>query len=532
MKIFRNTAVWLGALLCIVAQVGNTVQADEESRRYFNALRERRLWSLAELVCLQELKRLPASSPQRIEVALELSEILAAHARDVSDQAEREQLWRQAHETLDAESKQTEFVPHRLVLAVQRASLFGDERAVMTMLAALSPFDERLQKRVIELNSKTILDLTRLEEKIAATRFPPTPPESKGWFDVDSRQLRHTVQFKLAEELLARAMTQPTTSPDRADDFLKGEQLARRVAGGPRDAEISQQATMLLGKLNRLRNAWPRAKGLLDSVDTSVLSLEVRDELFCEQVELLLAQDQFVMAADLLRKAHRDDKSFRHSTLLLVTTVVKLSQTAREHRDLPLANELLAEAERLTHPEVNRVSNYWSQRASLVVTQAQEDVQFGVQVAELIREARGRYGVGDRERAAAAFGQAYQLRLKDGPTDDTFEIGLTHARILVELKQFEAAIKALHALLKEHSTQAARPQADLMRVICLGRVYQSNPTQAGREKFGAALEAHIVTYPDSATQSDAKRMLEQLKAPLKTSSPKPASEPPKTKTQQ
>ncbi len=507
-------SVCCGLLLLSAAMSTSPAIADEPSQRYFEALRERRLWSLAELVCLDELKNLPPTAPRRMEVVLELTETFAAHARDVSLPAERQQLWEQAAEVLDTELRQTEVLSHRLALAVQRAGLRCDERAVLTMLAAMNPYDELQKQHVIDLTSKNIVELNRLDETLAVARFPAPPATAKDWFDVSARQLQRSVQLKLAEELFARALSQPATSPDRADDFLKAEQIARKVSSGPREADGTQRATLLLTRIHRLRGDWQRAKGLLDSIDASVLVGDLRDEVLSEQAELLIAQDKLADAADLLRKAHQTDKTFRHSSLLLITTLTRLSQAARQQRVVALADELLAEADRSARP-ADGGENYWSQRAQQAVAQAREDLQFGAETATLIREGRGRYAAGDREQAAAVFTRAYEQHLEKGPSDDSFEIGLTRARLLVELKQFEAALKSLDELLTSHSSQAARPQADLLRVICLGRLYQAMPGQAAREKLTAALEAHVRDYPDSPTKADAQKMLDQLKAPLK-----------------
>lgn len=513
-------SVWCGLLLGAALSTSPAI-ADEPSQRYFEALRERRLWSLAELVCLDELKNLPPTAPRRMEVVLELSETLAAHARDVSLPAERQQLWEQAAEVLDAELRQTEVLSHRLALAVQLASLRCDERAVLTLLAEMNPYGERQQQHITELTNKNVVELDRLDDTLAVARFPAPPPNAKDWFDVSARQLQRSVQLKLAEELFARAMSQPTTSPDRADDLLKAEQIARKVSSGPREHDGTQRATLLLTRIHRLRGDWQRAKGLLDSIDASVLPADLRDEVLSEQAELLIAQDKLANAADLLRKAHQNDKAFRHSSLVLITTLTKLSQAARQQREASLADELLAEAERSARP-ADGGANYWSQRAQQAVASAREDVQFGAGTAALIREGRGRYAAGDREKAAAAFARAYERHLEKDASDDSFEIGLTHARLLVELKQFEAALKSLDELLASHSSQAARPQADLLRVICLGRIYQATPGQAAREKFTAALEAHIRDYPESPTKADAQKMLDQLKAQLKPA-PSPQS---------
>ncbi len=514
-------SVCCGLLLLSAALSTSPAIADEPSQRYFEALRERRLWSLAELVCLDELKNLPPTAPRRMEVVLELTETLAKHARDVPLPAERQQLWEQAADVLDTELRQTEVLSHRLALAVQRASLRCDERAVLTLLAEINPYDERQQQHIAELTSKNIIELNRLDDTLAAARFPAPPANAKDWFDVSARQLQRSVQLKLAEELFARAMSQPTTSPDRADDLLKAEQVVRKVSSGPRDALAAQRATLLLTRMHRLRGDSQRAKGLLDSIDVALLPAELRDEVLSEQAELLIAQDKLADAADLLRKAHQVDKAFRHSSLNLITTLTKLSQAARQRRDAALADELLAEAERSARP-ADGGANYWSQRAQQAVAQAREDLQFGAETAALIREGRGRYAAGDREQAAAAFAQAYRQHFEKGASDDSFEIGLTHARVRVELKQFEATLKSLDELLASHASQAARPQADLLRVICLGRLYQAMPGQAAREKFTAALEAHVRDFPDSPTRADAQKMLDQLKAQLK---PAPVPQP-------
>ncbi len=80
----------------------------------------RRLFELAELHCRQRLERPDLNDAQRLDLVLQLSQTLAAHAVE-SPAGQREPLWKQARESIDAFDKQHPHHPRRLALGLQHA---------------------------------------------------------------------------------------------------------------------------------------------------------------------------------------------------------------------------------------------------------------------------------------------------------------------------------------------------------------------------------------------------------------------------
>ena len=120
--------------------------ADESLGVYFEQLRVRGLFSIAESYAVSRLAQPNIPRTRRIDLTIELSRTLAAHAEFASEQQQPE-LWKQARTVVDEERLREPASPFALLLAAQSALVVAAEVEWLRPECELHPFDDTLTNR-------------------------------------------------------------------------------------------------------------------------------------------------------------------------------------------------------------------------------------------------------------------------------------------------------------------------------------------------------------------------------------------------
>ena len=162
-----------GRLGCVVALVlcgfvvgTHATRADESQTRYFEQLRRRGLFSLAEGYALARLAESPTPLARRTELVIELSRTLAEHAEFASHDQQAD-LWKRAASVIHEERTREPSNPHDVMLAAQVAMAMAAEGAWLTVECELRPFDELLIARCRTACSTAITLLKEVEQQLA-----------------------------------------------------------------------------------------------------------------------------------------------------------------------------------------------------------------------------------------------------------------------------------------------------------------------------------------------------------------------------
>lgn len=487
----------------------NDQQAIEQ---YFNGLRERRLFSLAETVCLRRLAGRTLQPEVRARYAVELSRTFSEHARFIADFDEQTELLGQAREAVLETLQRGSANPQRLLLEAQALFVAAREVELLRWRFELQPFDAKPRDRAAAVSLRLGEQFKTFDEKISReVRQPNRQPEPGGLTTFQLRGLQRAVHYRSAAMLLDRARLFERGTPDRAEALVKADAAFRRLAGSTVVDEIAWNSRLGLVETLRMRGDTTTAGKLLQGMLNDEPEPQVLDEIIAQQAEILMADRKPTEAAELLQQHQRERRdlngrlSFLHAAVLL-----DLWKLARDADETDLADELLQEAGAAVARTQVEADGYWAARSLQLLASAQSSQDYGVAAGALMQRAQSLFGAGKASEAAEVFALAFEAAKQESRTDAAVEIGYTAGSVLFQLNRFTEA----ETFFKQ--TQTLQPMgkraanAHLMQAVCKGRVYQQRPSPEHREAYAGTLAQHRADFADSPTFGDATWMLASL----------------------
>ena len=201
------------------------MRADDVTAKYFEQLRQRRLFSLAEGYCLRKLTDSNLSSIEEAEFTIELSRTFAEHAKyTIGD--EQADLWQRAGKVIDEFLEREPQNPKRLLLDVQSALIPAAQAEYLRGHYELLPFAQDLKKHALTALSRAIPKLIGLEkgldERVRKAQPGQVPAQGElGTYEL--RTLLYNVRFRLGASYLDQAKLLAHGSADHADALLSAE---------------------------------------------------------------------------------------------------------------------------------------------------------------------------------------------------------------------------------------------------------------------------------------------------------------------
>ena len=245
------------------------LRADEVTTRYFEQLRSRRMFSVAEGYCLQQLSRKNLSPARRALFTIELSKTLSEHAKYTAG-AEQADLWKRAAQTVGDFIKNDPRNPNRSWLEAQRALVAADKGNVLRWQAELYPDESKrsqlaglaLSEAVSQLNGvqKTLDDELRSSLGRAAN-----DPEVISLYH--KRMLLYETRLQLAATLLDRAKLFPVDSRERERFLVQADGWLKPLARGSQERNTTWDSKVLLAESSLLRNDVKQAERLLTNLN-------------------------------------------------------------------------------------------------------------------------------------------------------------------------------------------------------------------------------------------------------------------------
>ncbi len=494
-------------------QVFTQPRNDQEAiERYFEGLRQRRLFSLAETVCLRRLSERALDPAIRARYAVELSRTFSEHARYVAAFDEQTELLEQARESVLKLIRRGMDHPQQVLLEAQAQFVTAREVELHRWRFELQPFDTAPRDRAMLLSTRLVADFEQLDEKLShelRVLNRKTPPGGLTTFQL--RGLQRVLRHRLSAVLLDRAKMLERRSPDRAEALVKADSAFRRLASGGVLDDLAWRSRLGLVETIRLRGETTIAQKLLNGMLNDQPAPQVLDEIVAEQAEILITEKKLNDAADLLRQ-HRLERRGLNGRLsyLNAAVLLQLWKIAREKDELKLADEVLQEASTSVARAQVEADGYWAARARQLLASANSTKDYGAVAGALVQQAQSLFGAGKASEAAVAFEQAFAAARQEGRTEAAVEISYTAGSVLLKLDRFDeaAAFFQQAQTLQPDGPRAAH--ANLLQAWCKGRVYQQQPTSAHREAYAAALQQHREGFPDTSTFGDATWMLAGL----------------------
>ncbi|MES2789018.1 MAG: tetratricopeptide repeat protein [Planctomycetota bacterium] len=493
--------------------VSTGVAAGEPQGRFFDQLRARQLFGLAERYCLEKLARPDLPPAQRIDFAYELSRTFVQHALVASDD-QQEELWDRARKILEQTTPQVGAHERKLLLELQEGFVRCARGQALRWQVELVPDDTATRQLAIQELRDGIERLTRLEAELKVRLRKPPPkdvgPQDK-FIPAEIRGLMLTTDYELGHTYFGAANLLATDDPDRIGAIQEAERWLGVALSADRDGEVGLTSQVLVAGCARLRIEAARALRLLDDVKQASPSAAIRDQVLAERARVFLMQKKPVEAADLLTSALKTRTAPPGELVSLrIQVLIELWQAAEANRSGPLASELRTSIdEQLQRVQVTN-PGYWSAYCESLVTQAREARTLGHELAQQIRTARGLYLAKQVPAAIKAYTTASQAAKAADHEAVAYDMAYTKGSIEIEAGHFHEAVKTFDQLVTESPRNPRAPHAHFLAAYALGQLYTASATKQNREAYTAKLEAQRRDYPQHSTSGEAIWLLGQL----------------------
>ncbi|MBI1309909.1 hypothetical protein GC176_01275 [bacterium] len=485
---------------------------DEAIERYFDGLRDRRLFSLAETVCLTQLERNELTLKERTAIVIELSRTFVAHAAvapTFDDQAELLQRARGAIDELLASSARH---PQRVVLEAQSAFVAASEVELLRWQHELSPLSVETRDKALGLSEGLLTTFDLLIARMAdelRNRLRILEAERLSPFRM--RGLKRVAEYRLGMLLLDRARLFDPVSPDRAEALLAAKERFRELAGGEPNEFVTLQSQLGLVTATRLSGDLTAALRMAEALLADNPPPAIRDEVVAEQAATLLKLGRLTDAADVLRAERRHPQEASGRLLYLnVRLLLELSDLAAKKQDEVLAGELHDEAVAFAARAQTDTPGYWAQRSRRLLHAEKATSEYGSEAAPVIERGRSLFAAGQVAAAIDSYRVGWQLLRENGRTEQAAEIGYMFGSLLLNEEQFAEAATTLEEVTDLATGTPRAAEADFLRLYALARLYQQQPSRTRREAYMAALEHHREAYAETPGFGEATWMLARL----------------------
>ena len=510
--------ICLAAIVSVLCMLNpGTAAADislEVTQKYFDGLRQRRLFTVAETVCLRKLNDTRLSVTERAWYSVELSRTFASHAMFASSADEEQELLDRARKLPDALLANSPEHPQSPLLRSQSLFVSAGQVETLRLRLELTPFADALRAKALKLAEETSPALTRLEKEIGdEIRSAPRDVLGNRLKPFQLRGLQRIVKYRLASLLLDQSLLLPTTSPDRAEALALTADLFRKLAAGEPGVLVTWQSQLGILRTNRLRGDLASVARMIEAIEKDAPPEEILDEVIAEKIELLHRERKYASALEELRQWH----SKRHQltgrlTWLAARTQLELWTLARDRGEPDLAQSLMQQASAFVVRAQTDPGGYWGEKCRLLLSTATVARTYGPIIGPVVQKAQTRFAEGKTKVATQLYADAFKLAREAKPPDADIaaEIGHTLASMLLKINEPAKAAQVFGEVVELKPDSHRAPGADLLRAYSLGLVYRTEPTKPRREAYVTALNIHREQFAESKTAHEATWYLARL----------------------
>lgn len=509
-----RTLASLSLLFCWFA-AGPARGQEKTTTRYFEQLRRRGLFRLAEGVCLRELARDDAKPSQRSQWTLELSRTLAEHAKYTAGR-EQAELWQRATGVIDDFLKAEPAAPRREWLQVQRATVLVWLGEYRRWEAGIFPYNDALRKQAGVSLDGAIASLQQLESRFHAGGAPgPNGKDPRAAsHGVDRAGLLRYVRYQRAVACINRAELAPAPTAARKDFARRAQELLVPLSKSSSANEITWNSRLLLAVVDRLNGDYEQATDRLAAIEKSKPPADIIDGTVAERARLLLAV-KHPEQADRMLQSYRKVRGGLPGELafLKVKTSFALWEQDTQQGKNARAAERLKQAAADVQSAEKTIGGYWGYRCRVLFDFLKDARLHGPELTAAMRRAEASFHNGDLAKAAGDYAAAARIAERS-PKAATrrlaAELLYTQASIQLQRGETQSAATTFRKVADSYPQDKRAASAHLMWAYCLGRLYEARRTKSRRLAYTRALEEHRKRYSDSPTRHEAAWMLAAL----------------------
>lgn len=497
------------AVALMLLSVEQTTHADDALRTYFEGLRARGLFAVAEHYAQERLADPKLDAVLRTDLTVELSKTYVARAILIGPPRD-EELWQLARQVITEASAQKDAARSDLLRA-QVGLIAAAQAAVRRQDAELSPFDEVLRQAAQDSCDAAIQTLppliAELDDVLKTGRTAP-----RGFTPYELRLTVQSLRLAWGEALRDRAALLPAESPDRAADLLEAKQVFQAARTGMQETRVSDLARLGIADVTRRQRDTVNAMKMYTALSAEkTFSPDLRDVVDAGRVRVWLDQNEPLSAAEFLLDLKRTRPVWAGELWFAqVLTLRALRQAATARGDAKLAEELVTESEAALQKLDEQAGPPWNRWARMVLQRDETQRMFGPELEQLVQRAKGEYLAKRPAAAVDLYAEALQKSRKLNRPEVIDDLAYTRGSILLEMERFEDAARQFQEIATPDSKSPRAPAAHLLFVFALGRLYEQQKTQSRREAYTAALQDHLQRFQNDPTAHDARFMFAAL----------------------
>ncbi|RMG41002.1 MAG: hypothetical protein D6725_02270 [Planctomycetota bacterium] len=496
--------------------------------RYFAELRRRGLFGLAELEALRRLKDPQSWSDWTVELTIELSETLAAHAVE-RPPAEAATLWKHAEQQIEQLLDRLKDDPRRMEVEVQRGRLRYLRALAGLLLRELRvpPEEWRADAEEVARVETALVELETLAKRLEAG---PTSDTGEQVLSATRReQLRRSLFLWIGSgycELCLHA-TRGRYLPISA--LFRDQATADVFAGFARE-RLDAWERAALRWLDRLKirgaspsaaereAAWRRAQilrvmGRLDEAGGLLTSLgtepgdPLTQRVAAERTRLLVARSAVLEAADgLLAVRRRVGTVSAELHYLNGVVLFELAGVARDAGKAEAADELKLQAEAHLRRAEGQ-GGFWGQWARRERRRREVEAEVGRDLARRLERAEWLLELQRFDQAAKAYGEAAVAAYREQRMGVAFDAAYRRASLLYRLQRWPEAHVAFAELSERFAQNPQAASAALLAADALIRWSRQQPNVVGPERVETFLAEAAKRFDGRPGALSLRRML-------------------------
>ncbi len=467
-------------------------------------LRQRRLFSVAELACTKQLEHLDVTEREYVEWCVELIRTRASRANHAAPQ-QRDTQWLEAYQAAE-ECRQAARKNEWLILVdVQEAITQLAEAELARMEAEIAAQPDAALVHAREKIRKAAGTLGKLQMLLAdrITRTADSSTSERPSAD-ELRALLTHVRLAQARGFRNRALCYPLNSDDRVGALTQSDQVLKDLMGRLRLGDpLIWDAQLEHAMILRLLSDRRAAERLLDQLMARKPPDRVRREAVSERVLLELAGSQWQSALSLLVQYRKTDSQsvpqLDFSELRIYVTAWK---SAEQEHDEQAARQFQSKATATVKYLESTYGPYWGRRGEVVLLATAGHTAMPGNLEILRRTAEQFYHKKQWDDAIRAFektaSQADELRQEEA----AFQARYRAALIEQKLKRYAAAGKRLRQLAL---VDAAGPKSAEVHLLAAWNLAQAvRGDQRSVDSYLEALTEHLDLWSTSPTADQAR----------------------------
>lgn len=483
----------------------NSSEANDTTRSYFEGLRQRHLFGIAEGYCLNRLSEPRLSDTDRARYTLELARTLAAHAM-VAEGREQTELWNRAENTLTQVSKDHPHWADAPVFHAERARITAQKADLLYWQSKAVPHNEALHQSAAETLS--LADSKLIEAEIQLKQLLKKSGANQNFTVLKTATIRDTLldfQLLIAQTKIKQANLAEKQSPQRNANLTAAIKILEPLSRRASTLQVTWLSKLALIKCDRMKGNAAVAARALESLVKENPPAYLNEPLFVESIRILLAEEKAQQAAAEIIKYRQDHKQYSSELgYLEVDALLQLRKVALAKKQESLAEEIWRQIETRSQHLTNSQPGYWAQRTRMLVNQQNQIDQYGSRITQSLKQAQLLYSQGKMDQAIAAYDQVAAQAAEQGKADLAFELGFTSASLQLRAKQYQQAATQFQSLAHRFDTAPKAADASLLAAWCLGQLYTQSRTKSRRLAYTSALENVQTQFPntDSAYEAD------------------------------